>query len=137
MFFIEIVRVCLWFDDDQGFFGLSFRALTYTHMLAATAVLHPHLAASDELTIPSNLARGLYIETVGLLGGTGGATPPPTFLEIPLTWKLLVRRLIVEFILLSETVETALPVTLGTTRWPPRATMVEVDDIYKMQADRN
>lgn len=37
-----------------------------------------------------------------------------------------------EFILLSETVETALPVTLGTTRCPPRATMVDVEDIYKM-----
>jgi len=31
------------------------------------------LLASAELTIPSNFARGLYIDTVGLLGGTGGA----------------------------------------------------------------
>ena len=66
---------------------------------------------------------------MGLLGGTGGATPED-FLEIPLTWKLLVRRVMVEFILLSDTVEeeTAPVCTLGTTRPPPRETIVEVDD---------
>ena len=73
------------------------------------------LLASAELTIPSNFARGLYIDTVGLFGGTGGAF---LFWGIPpFTWKLLVMRVIVELILVSETTdspETPL-VTLGTT----------------------
>ena len=81
--------------------------------------------------MPSNLDKGLYRDTVGLLGGTGGAflgpfpvTPEVPPVSPPLTWKLLVMRLMVELTppLLSEEEET-----LGTTRWPPLDTMVEED----------
>ena len=101
--------------DLTGFFFVRF--LLFCLIYKSSAYLARSIApllASAEFTIPSNLERGLYIDTVGLLGGTGGPAPflgGPT----PLTWKLLVMRVIVELILVSDTIDAPTFVRLGTT----------------------
>ena len=84
--------------------------------------------ASEVLTMPSNLAKGLGSDTAGLFGGTGGPFLRP---PLTLTWKLLVMRLIVELtllllLLLVLLFELSAMLEPACCLWEPRGIIVAV-----------
>ena len=95
--------------------------------------------ASEVLTMPSNLAKGLGSDTAGLFGGTGGPFLRP---PLTLTWKLLVMRLIVELtllllLLLVLLFELSAMLEPACCLWEPRGIIVAVlEDIWNMMKKR-